>query len=73
MLCSKPAVAADQGEVYLSNPGQTVVSYPVRKWLNRYAMLKQSPDGMRLDKEVPWLNKSAMLKQSPVCKRQGIV
>ena len=35
---------ADQGEVYRSNPGQTVVSYPVRKWLNSAAMLKQSPD-----------------------------
>ena len=34
---------ADQGEVYMSNPGQTVVSYSVRKWLNRSAMLKESP------------------------------
>ena len=42
------AVAADQGEVYWSNPGQTVVSDPVRKWLNSAAMLKQPPDCMRL-------------------------
>ena len=41
-------MAADQGEVYISNPGQTVVSYPVRKWLNRSAMFKQSPVCMRL-------------------------
>ena len=48
LLQKKLAVAADQGEVYRSNPGQTVVSYPVRKWLNSAAMLKQSPDYMRL-------------------------
>ena len=36
-------MAADQDEVYMSNPGQTVVSYLVRKWLNRSAMSKQSP------------------------------
>ena len=48
LLQKKLAVAADQGEVYRSNPGQTAVSYPVRKWLNSAAMLKQSPDCMRL-------------------------
>ena len=41
-------MVADQDGVYISNPGQTVVSYPVRKWLNGSAMLKQSPDCMRL-------------------------
>ena len=34
------------------NSGQTIVSYPTREWLNRSAMLKQSPVQMRLADKV---------------------